>query len=252
MEVERLRRILESYRRGEIPWQRVLVELQQEMARQVVGVRSDPLRGERIGFPEVVLGRGKTVDQLRQAVRELSPRVVVSRLDEDQMERFAEWSGGELELDRISRIAYHRSIGGRKSSEQAVLILTGGTADLAVAGECEICLRACGINAEVVADVGVAGPHRLGPVVELLSKASAVVVVAGMEASLATLVASLTPAPVIAVPSSGQGATPLGGIESLVSMVSSCVPGLMVVGIDSGVSAAAAVVRVLGLAGKKE
>ncbi len=252
MDLDRLRRLLESYRQGGSDWRTVIAEIQREMARELLGVRADPLRWERLGFPEVVMGRGKSLNQLREAVRRLKPRVLVSRLTPSQMENFSRWSEGELELEVDARLAYHPSLIQGPVQPYRVYLLTGGTADLPVARECQLCLMACGIPAQLFADVGVAGLHRLAPLASDLVGASAVVVVAGMEASLATLVASITPAPVIAVPSSGGGVTPLAGIESLVSMLSSCVPGLQVVAIDSGVSAAAAIVRILRVGEQKE
>ncbi|MBW3615892.1 MAG: nickel pincer cofactor biosynthesis protein LarB, partial [Actinobacteria bacterium] len=126
-----------------------------------------------------------------------------------------------------------------------VLVVTAGTADLPVAEECVATLTAYGLAPSVQADCGVAGVHRLLATVDELAGADAVVVVAGMEGALASVVGGLTPAPVVAVPTSvGYGAA-LEGVTALLAMLSSCAAGVTVVGIDNGYGAACAVHRIL-------
>jgi NCAIR mutase (PurE)-related protein len=126
-----------------------------------------------------------------------------------------------------------------------VLVVTAGTADLPVAQECTATLAAFGFRPEPLTDVGVAGVHRLLVSADELAAADAVVVIAGMEGALATLVGGLTPAPVVAVPTSvGYGAA-LEGVTALLAMLSSCAAGITVVGIDNGYGAACAVARLL-------
>ncbi len=126
-----------------------------------------------------------------------------------------------------------------------VLVLTAGTADLPVASECRAVLDALGFSPALLADCGVAGVHRLLASVDELHDADAVVVVAGMEGALASLVGGITPAPVVAVPTSvGYGAS-LGGVTALLAMLASCAAGVTVVGIDNGYGAACAVARLL-------
>ena len=128
---------------------------------------------------------------------------------------------------------------------EQVAVFAAGTADLPVAEECTATLRALGFQPVVVTDCGVAGVHRLLEHTDLLMSAEAVVVVAGMEGALASLVGGLTPAPVVAVPTStGYGAS-LQGVTALLAMLASCAPGLCVVGIDNGFGAAWAVARIL-------
>ena len=125
------------------------------------------------------------------------------------------------------------------------MIAAAGTADLPVADECATVLGAFGIEPNRLTDVGVAGVHRLLGESDALASADAVVVVAGMEGALASLVGGLTPAPVVAVPTSvGYGAS-LEGVTALLAMLSSCAAGLTVVGIDNGYGAACAVLRML-------
>jgi NCAIR mutase (PurE)-related protein len=124
-------------------------------------------------------------------------------------------------------------------------VITAGTSDLPVAGECRATLAALGLHATLLADCGVAGVHRLLASADELADADAVVVVAGMEGALASLVGGITPAPVVAVPTStGYGAA-LEGVTALLAMHASCAAGITVVGIDNGFGAACAVARML-------
>jgi hypothetical protein len=126
-----------------------------------------------------------------------------------------------------------------------VLVITAGTSDLPVARECEATLVALGFRPELLPDCGVAGVHRLLASADTLAEADAVVVVAGMEGALASLVGGITPAPVVAVPTStGYGAA-LEGVTALLAMHASCAAGVAVVGIDNGYGAACAVARML-------
>jgi len=127
----------------------------------------------------------------------------------------------------------------------AVVVITAGTADLPVATECMAVLEALGFAPTQLTDCGVAGLHRLLAEVDTLSMADAVVVIAGMEGALASVVGGLTPAPVVAVPTStGYGAA-FEGVTALLAMLSACSSGITVVGIDNGYGAACAIARVL-------
>ena len=126
-----------------------------------------------------------------------------------------------------------------------IVIATAGTGDLPPARECQAVLEAYGIAAELICDVGVAGIHRTLGAADQFQDAAAVVVVAGMEGALASVVGGLTPAPIIAVPSSVGYGSSLEGVTALLAMLSSCAPGVTVVGIDNGFGAACAVLRLL-------
>jgi NCAIR mutase (PurE)-related protein len=126
-----------------------------------------------------------------------------------------------------------------------VLVVTAGTADVPIADECAVTLQAQGFAPDRLADVGVAGLHRLLAHVDRVTAADAVVVVAGMEGALASVIGGLTAAPVVAVPTSvGYGAS-LDGVTALLAMHASCASGVTVVGIDNGFGAACAVARML-------
>jgi len=130
--------------------------------------------------------------------------------------------------------------------DERVLVVSAGTADVPVVDECVLTLRAHGFDADRLTDVGVAGIHRLLAHIDRVTSAHAVVVVAGMEGALASVVGGLTAAPVVAVPTSvGYGAG-LGGVTALLAMHASCASGVTVVGIDNGFGAACAITRMLG------
>ncbi len=128
---------------------------------------------------------------------------------------------------------------------EAIVIVTAGTADLPVADECAATLDAHGLTPIRLTDVGVAGLHRLLASADVLATADAVVVVAGMEGALASVVGGITPAPVVAVPTSAGYGASLDGVTALLAMLASCAAGLTVVGIDNGFGAACAVLRML-------
>jgi pyridinium-3,5-biscarboxylic acid mononucleotide synthase len=125
------------------------------------------------------------------------------------------------------------------------LVVTAGTADLPVAGECQATLTALGLRPTLLADCGVAGVHRLLSSADELADADAIVVVAGMEGALASLIGGITPAPVVAVPTSAGYGAAFEGVTALLAMHASCAAGITVVGIDNGFGAACAIARML-------
>jgi hypothetical protein len=206
--------------------------------------RVDHHRHVRQGMAEAVYGQGKTPDQAARIVAELLARteaapVVLTRADADQVAAATSTNPGATVTGTtvVWRAAPPRA--------EDVLLLTAGTADLPVADECAATLGAHGFVARRITDVGVAGVHRLLEHTDDLLRADAVVVVAGMEGALASVVGGLTGAPVVAVPTSvGYGAG-LEGVTALLGMLASCAAGITVVGIDNGYGAACALARLL-------
>ena len=196
------------------------------------------------GRPEAVYGPGKTPEQCARIVHELllhgSGPVVLSRADDDQAKAVL---ASHPEGVRRARTIVWRSPSERR--DEQVVVCSGGTADTPVVEECVATLEAYGYDPTVLVDVGVAGLHRLLAHVDDLAAADAVVVVAGMEGALASVVGGLTPAPVVAVPTSTGYGSSFEGVTALLSMLSSCASGMTVVGIDNGFGAACAVARVL-------
>ena len=242
MEVAALRHIVERIGAGELAPDDAVRELRRLPFADLGYAKVDHHRAVRQGRPEAVYGPGKTPAQCAGIVAELlaAPEggpVVLSRADDAQVAiATAANPGGEV----AGRTVVWRPAAARP---ERVLVLTAGTADLAVAEECRSTLAAFGFAADLVADVGVAGLHRLLAHLDDLDAAEAIVVVAGMEGALASVVGGLTSVPVVAVPTSvGYGAA-LEGVTALLAMLSACASGITVVGIDNGFGAAFAVAR---------
>ena len=212
--------------------------------------RVDHHRHLRQGAPEAVYGPGKSPEQVAAIVAELVAEegggpVLLTRADTAQVAAaLAVAPGGTVTPPegRPCTVAWRPA----PPRPEKVVLVTAGTADLPVAEEARATLAAYGWSPVTVYDCGVAGLHRFLASVDDLADAAAVIVVAGMEGALASIVGGVTPAPVVAVPTSvGYGAA-LEGVTALLAMLSSCAAGLTVVGIDNGFGAAAAVARMLG------
>ena len=239
MEQERLRTLLESVRRGELAVDAAMEDLSQ-LPYETVGdfARLDHHRALRRGFPEVIFAQGKTTEQVArifalQAQR--NDRVLATRVS---AEMYAAIRGQlpDAIYHPLARVLYvDRSAGSPKPP--GVLVATAGTADIPVAEEAAITAELTGNAVERVFDIGVAGLHRLLDQAPALRRARVIVVVAGMEGALASVVAGLVSAPVIAVPTSvGYGAS-FGGLAALLAMLNSCANGVAVVNIDNGFGA---------------
>jgi pyridinium-3,5-biscarboxylic acid mononucleotide synthase len=238
-----LLRLLEEVRSGALHPDDALASLRRLPYADLGFARVDHHRGLRQGLPEAVYGPGKAPEHVAAIVRELldggDGPVVVTRVDDVQADAAlgANPGGTRTGVTLVWRPAAPRP--------ERVVLCTAGTADLPVADECATVLAAHGIDPIRVTDAGVAGVHRLLADADALAAADAVVVVAGMEGALASIVGGLTGAPVVAVPTSvGYGAG-LQGVTALLGMLASCAAGLTVVGIDNGYGAACAVLRTL-------
>jgi NCAIR mutase (PurE)-related protein len=213
--------------------------------------RVDHHRALRTGVPEAVYGPGKTAAQCASIVVEMlaggSGPVLLTRASEAQVAAVLAVAPGGVctpavaEEGRLSTVVW-RAAGERPAK---VLVVTAGTADIPVADECRATLTAYGFRPALRTDCGVAGVHRILTSLDDLVEADAVVVVAGMEGALASLVAGMTPAPVVAVPTSAGYGASLEGVTALLAMHASCAAGIVVVGIDNGFGAATAVARIL-------
>lgn len=231
---------------GDISHEQFLRELLNHTAVQMGEVTLDVDRQRRCGFPEVIYGQGKTPDTLEKICRRLAADgtpVLATRISPDTAQQLlARLPAGQYnEVARTFRIPIQSdegpstSLAGDLRSQQAkVSIVTAGTSDLPVAEEARETLDWMGITATMIHDVGVAGPHRLSAHLDKLETADAVVVVAGMEGALPSVVGGYVACPVIAVPTStGYGAS-FGGIAALLGMLNSCASNVTVVNIDAG------------------
>ena len=207
----------------------------------------DHHRALRQGHPEVVFGAGKTPDQIAAIAERIHARgdaVLVTRVSPEAAERLRAVLPG-VEVNELGRTAYLAPAEPvERRARGSVLIVTAGTSDLPVAEEAAATLVAFGNPVERLTDVGVAGIHRILAASDSLRGAAVIIVVAGMEGALPSVVGGLVRTPVIAVPTSvGYGAA-FGGIAALLGMLNSCASGVTVVNIDNGFGAAVAAARI--------
>jgi len=236
---EELARLLDEHRRGEVTTEAVLETIGQLPFRDIGFARIDTHRHVRQGFPEVVLGLGKTREQVIRLVDELADDttpVLVTRVDRevfDEVERRHPDARYDAEARAITVVHGDPP----ETGNGTVLVLSAGTSDGPVAAEAAVTARVMGNRTECVVDVGVAGIHRLLAEMPRLRAARVIVVIAGMEGALPSVVAGLVSVPVVAVPTSvGYGAS-FGGVAALLGMLNSCASGVTVVNIDNGFGA---------------
>lgn len=243
-----LRSLLESVAGGQVPVAEALEAIRHLPFTDVDGARLDHHRELRTGTPEVVFGEGKTAEQIVTIAREMIARseaVLVTRIDADKAAAVTAALEG-IEHHAGARIAMRRRP--RPDAATAgphVAVVSAGTSDQPVAEEAALTLEYLGVDVRRYRDLGVSGLHRLLAEHEGLATASVIIVVAGMEGALPSVVGGLVDAPVIAVPTSiGYGAS-YGGLAALLAMMNSCAPGVTVVNIDNGFGAAVAASSIL-------
>ena len=239
MDAEALQTLLEGVRDGSITVSRAMDGLRDLPYQDLGYARLDHHRPLRTGWPEVVLAEGKTREQVAGIVSAMSGRghpVLVTRAGPDVYEVVAAEVANAQYRD-AARCIVVPDDETPPPEDVGLLIVTGGTADLPVAEEAALTAELMGCKADRLNDVGVAGLHRLLAQRERLQDARVIIVVAGMEAALASVVSGLVSAPVIAVPTSvGYGAS-FNGLAALLGMLNSCAPGIGVVNIDNGFGA---------------
>ena len=204
--------------------------------------RLDLARTERIDLPEAVYCRSKTVDQCVEIVASMlddgTDAVIATRTTDDQFAALAELAP---EATGAGTLVWRP----RPDTGATAAVVAAGTSDLPVAEECRLTLEALGHGVDLTVDVGVAGLHRLLDVVPSLAAADVIVAVAGMEGALPTVLGGLVAQPLIAVPTSVGYGSAFEGMTALAGMMTSCAPGVAVIGIDNGYGAACAAHRFL-------
>ncbi len=221
-------------------------ELQPELV-ELPYATLDLARAERCGFPEVVLAQGKTSEWVIGAVERLHAAgqgAFVTRVQDEQAEALRACFP-QAEQDRLARTFWLPVAGWKPALLGDVLVVTAGTGDLPVAREAEITAYLMGAKVRRITDVGVAGIHRILRHRDTLAQADVIIVVAGMDGALPSVVGGLTDTPVIAVPTSiGYGAS-FGGVAALLTMLNSCAAGVAVVNIDAGFTAGTLAARMV-------
>lgn len=250
MDLEKLRLLLTNFQQGDLTVDQVLDQLKILPYETVNGfAHLDHHRSLRIGLPEVIFAQGKTADQVLEIFLKLQnqgKQVLATRVSP---ELFAQLQ------DRLEGVVYHPTARLLYQDQElasarlsGILVLTAGTSDIPVAEEAAVTAELMGNQVERIYDVGVAGLHRLLAHLPQLHQAKAIIVVAGMEGALPSVVGGLVSAPVIAVPTSvGYGAS-FQGLAALLGMLNSCAPGIGVVNIDNGFGAGCLAAKINRLA----
>ncbi len=253
MDEARLKELLARVKDGSASLDAAVGELKQLPFVDLGFAMVDHHRAIRQGVPEVILGEGKTAAQIVAIAKELArtgQNVLVTRVSPEQAAALV------ASMPGVTHHAAARTCTLEQSpiaalSDQRVALVSAGTSDLPVAEECAETMRMMGIAFDRVFDVGVAGIHRLFHKRPVLEQAGVIIVVAGMEGALSSVIGGLVDVPLIAVPTSiGYGAA-FGGIAALCGMLTSCASGITVVNIDNGFGAAFAAARILRRVGKR-
>lgn len=238
MDLKKIERLLRAYKGGEIEAAEAAQRIGNLYYEDIGHARVDHDRAARQGFPEVVFGGGKTRTQIVEIVERLAaraPNLLVTRTDEGTFGEVrnivtdAEWHAA-ARLIRIYRDKTEYGVG-------QIMVVTAGTSDIPIAEEAALTAEAMGNRVERIWDAGVSGIHRILAERERLQKARVIIVAAGMEGALPSVVGGLVSVPVIAVPTSiGYGAS-FGGVAALLGMLNSCASSVTVVNIDNGFGA---------------
>lgn len=246
MRRDHVRDLLNQVADGTIDVPRALDALAVEPTESLGFATLDHHRALRQGFPEVVYGAGKTAEQICEIARRIVARddaVLVTRIAADAAAQLAS-TLPNVELNELARTAYIASDSPPPRGAGTVAVVTAGTSDLPVAEEAAVTLGALGDCTMRVNDVGVAGIHRVLAKHKELMSAAVVIVVAGMDGALPSVVGGMVRAPVIAVPTSVGYGSSFGGLAALLTMLNSCAAGVTVVNIDNGFGAAVAASRI--------
>ncbi|PLX86286.1 MAG: 1-(5-phosphoribosyl)-5-amino-4-imidazole-carboxylate carboxylase [Desulfuromonas sp.] len=246
MDPTELKKLLSALREGQLSVEEGVERLRTLPFEDVGVALIDHHRELRQGIPEVILGQGKTLGQILTIVTKMAEQgsnILITRLDREKGDALlARFPAGEYHPEARAFALAQKPVKVRGKGK--VVVVCAGTSDLPVAREAAVTAKILGNDVEEIVDVGVAGIHRLLARAERLREAAVVIVVAGMEGALPSVVGGMVAVPVIAVPTSvGYGAA-FGGVAALLGMLNSCASGVTVVNIDNGFGAAFAATRI--------
>jgi NCAIR mutase (PurE)-related protein len=240
MDEKHIRELLEKVRDGSCDIVEALKQLKHWPAESMEGACLDHQRMLRTGFPEVIFGKDKSASQIEKILQAMlaKPALVMStRVSSEKAGIICETIGGLTYHETAQMLIGNSDRRIEQDCRGTILVISAGTSDMGVAEEAYFTAHYLGYPVEKLYDVGVAGIHRVLTRRELLCRAAVLIVVAGMEGALPSVVAGLVDKPVIAVPTSvGYGAS-FGGIAALLGMLNSCAPGVATVNIDNGFGA---------------
>lgn len=238
MNKQKVRKLLEDIRSKEIEIDEALERLRALPYEDLGFAKIDTHRDLRKGFPEVIFCKGKTVEQITAIVERMAANgqtVMATKADRSVYDAIVRTHNDVAYNEAAQIVLVGEKVANK--TDKVIVVVSAGTSDIPVAEEAVVTASAMGNPVETLYDVGVAGVHRLLDNTEKLFSANVVIVVAGMEGALATVVGGLVDKPVIAVPTSvGYGAS-FNGLSALLSMLNCCAPGVAVVNIDNGFGA---------------
>lgn len=236
----KLNEVLENYKNGLVSQKDTLSILSEKGVEDMGFARIDTDRQNRTGIPEVIYAAGKTPEQVKNIAERMYKRgidVLATRATKEMFSEVREIIPGATFNKSARTIVFHHNHKEEKAKSY-IVVVAAGTSDMPVAEEAVETARFLGNKVESVFDVGVAGIHRLFQKIDIIRGAKVIIVVAGMEGALPSVIGGLVNKPVIAVPTSiGYGAN-LGGISAMLTMLNSCAAGISVVNIDNGFGAA--------------
>jgi len=239
MNTQKLEGLLRKVQSGRISVEEAMKGLKSLPFEDLGHTRVDHHRSIRKGFPEVIWGEGKTSGQILSIMKQLKEKeqnILITRLDEKKAQTIRRVFPRSRYYS-LSRVLTYFTHPVQMTGKGTILIITAGTTDIPVAEEAALTAQFMGNQVETLYDVGVAGIHRLLSERERLEKARVLIVVAGMEGALPSVIGGLVNQPVVAVPTSVGYGTSFGGITALLAMLNSCAAGVAVVNIDNGFGA---------------
>ena len=239
MDIRKLENLLKEVKTGKASIEKALAQLKSLPFEDLGFTRIDHHRSLRKGFPEVIWGEGKSSDQILSIVKQLKKKgqnVLITRLEKRKAADIRKVFP-QSRYYPASNVLTCLTQPVKPAGKGTILVITAGTTDIPVAEEAVVTAQVMGNRVETLYDVGVAGIHRLLAERERLESARVLIVVAGMEGALPSVVGGLVDRPVIAVPTSIGYGTSFGGVTALLAMLNSCASGVAVVNIDNGFGA---------------
>jgi NCAIR mutase (PurE)-related protein len=238
MDREKIKELLENVKAGKTGIDEALRALKSFPYKDLGYAKIDTHRDLRRGFPEVILCRGKTIEQIEKIVESLSSEtdfIMATKADKAAYEAIRKVKKDAVYYETAHIVLIGKSR--KKKSTKTILVITAGTSDIPIAEEAVVTAEIMGNAVDRVYDIGVAEVHRLFDNSEKLFDANVIVVVAGMEGALASIIGGMVDSPVIAVPTSVGYGSSFEGLAALLSMLNCCAPGVVTVNIDNGFGA---------------
>lgn len=238
MDKEKLKNLLKEFKEGKIKEEEFIEKLRFLPYKDIKFAKIDSLRSLKFNFPEVVYGKDKTYEQIKEIISEMKKEysnLIITKVEENIAEKIKNDFPDIIYFKEAKILTFKKE---KIKKNGYVCVITGGTSDIPIAEEASITLEILGIEVKRIYDAGVAGIHRLIDKIEILNKAKCLIVIAGMEGALPSVVGGLTSKPVIGVPTSIGYGVNLNGIAPLFTMLNSCSPNVVVVNINNGFGAA--------------